>query len=82
MRTFIPGYSALVFMACMLATGCSSGDTLDHADGLHGTTREAPATDLSDTGNYRFRNKRADEVRGDTLSKAQRDTAFGRIAKP
>ncbi len=76
MRNFIHLSAALVFTLIMLATSCSTGDTNDHADGLHGTTRGAPATDLSDTGNYRLRNKRADESRGDTLPKNVSDTAF------
>ena len=62
----------------LLMTGCGTGETSNRVDGMHGTTRPAPATDLSDTGNYRFRNANADKQRGDTLTEAQADTAFNR----
>ncbi len=76
MRTSIPLILAVLCITAALATGCSSGETSDHVDGMHGSKRAAPATDLSDTANYRLRNEHADKQRGDTLPKAVRDTAF------
>ena len=82
MKTSIFLMVALVATTGLLATACGTGETSNHLDGMHGTTRPAPATDLADTGNYRFRNQKADEQRGDTLPETVKDTAFQKKTRP